>query len=77
MPKDIVLVLDMSGSMKMLHRLEATIHAATTILETLGPNDRVAVIAFSDEAYVVGSRASSSAISDKYYGGSSTRYWPI
>ncbi|XP_062339105.1 voltage-dependent calcium channel subunit alpha-2/delta-4 isoform X1 [Osmerus eperlanus] len=46
-PKDIVIVVDVSGSMKGL-RLTIAKHTINTILDTLGENDFVNVIAYSD-----------------------------
>ncbi|XP_037703242.1 voltage-dependent calcium channel subunit alpha-2/delta-4 [Choloepus didactylus] len=46
-PKDIVIVVDTSGSMKGL-RMAIAKHTISTILDTLGENDFVNVIAFSD-----------------------------
>ncbi|XP_028810566.1 voltage-dependent calcium channel subunit alpha-2/delta-4 isoform X2 [Denticeps clupeoides] len=46
-PKDIIIVVDISGSMKGL-RLTIAKHTINTILETLGENDFVNVIAYSD-----------------------------
>ncbi|XP_039260646.2 VWFA and cache domain-containing protein 1-like [Styela clava] len=46
-PKDVVIVIDTSGSMLMENRMEGAKAAVATVLETLNPNDRVAVIAFS------------------------------
>ncbi|XP_030622199.1 voltage-dependent calcium channel subunit alpha-2/delta-4 [Chanos chanos] len=46
-PKDIVIVVDISGSMKGL-RLTIAKHTINTILDTLGENDFVNVIAYSD-----------------------------
>lgn len=57
-PKDIVLLIDRSHSMKDFHRMESAIHAAETIIESLGPDDRISVIAFSDEIKILGSQNS-------------------
>uniref|UniRef100_A0A8K9X484 Calcium voltage-gated channel auxiliary subunit alpha2delta 4 n=1 Tax=Oncorhynchus mykiss TaxID=8022 RepID=A0A8K9X484_ONCMY len=46
-PKDIIIVVDVSGSMKGL-RLTIAKHTINTILDTLGENDFVNVIAYSD-----------------------------
>ncbi|KAM3588211.1 uncharacterized protein V6R79_023997 [Siganus canaliculatus] len=46
-PKDVVIVVDVSGSMKGL-RLTIAKHTINTILDTLGENDFVNVIAYSD-----------------------------
>ncbi|CAJ1054877.1 voltage-dependent calcium channel subunit alpha-2/delta-4 isoform X3 [Xyrichtys novacula] len=46
-PKDIVIVVDVSGSMKGL-RLTIAKHTINTILDTLGENDFVNIIAYSD-----------------------------
>ncbi|EXJ56425.1 hypothetical protein A1O7_06768 [Cladophialophora yegresii CBS 114405] len=67
---DIVLVIDVSGSMSAaaplpeatgdndkeaagLSVLDLVKHAARTILETLGPRDRLGIVTFSDDATVV------------------------
>ncbi|KAA0724426.1 Voltage-dependent calcium channel subunit alpha-2/delta-4 [Triplophysa tibetana] len=46
-PKDIVIVVDVSGSMKGL-KMTIAKHTINTILDTLGENDFVNVIAYSD-----------------------------
>uniref|UniRef100_A0A3Q3ATZ8 Calcium voltage-gated channel auxiliary subunit alpha2delta 4 n=1 Tax=Kryptolebias marmoratus TaxID=37003 RepID=A0A3Q3ATZ8_KRYMA len=46
-PKDVIIVLDVSGSMKGL-RLTIAKHTINTILDTLGENDFVNIIAYSD-----------------------------
>lgn len=64
-PCDIVLVIDVSGSMCAnapvpgnggeqmgLSVLDLTKHAASTILETLGPEDRLGIVTFASEAKV-------------------------
>ena len=65
-PCDIVLVIDVSGSMGSdapapgdasgeqmgLSVLDLTKHAALTILETLGPQDRMGIVTFASEAQV-------------------------
>ena len=53
-PKDVVLILDISGSMDQYGRLDLAKRAAITVIETLTVADRVAIITFSDEARVVG-----------------------
>lgn len=45
-PKDLVIVVDVSGSMKGL-RLTIAKHTINTILDTLGENDFVNIIAVS------------------------------
>ena len=44
-PKDLVVVIDTSGSMRTTHKgrslMQIAIEAATTVVDTLGPNDRV------------------------------------
>lgn len=67
-PKDIVLVIDRSGSMKKFDRMKSTKNAAITVLNTLNPNDRVAVITFSDEAYPLGTFAAEQAIVSEFSG---------
>lgn len=46
-PKDVVIVVDVSGSMKGI-RLTIAKHTINTILDTLGENDFVNIIAYSD-----------------------------
>ncbi|KAI0210267.1 hypothetical protein LSAT2_005007 [Lamellibrachia satsuma] len=50
-PKDLVVVIDTSGSMRTTHKgrslMQIAIEAATTVVDTLGPNDRVGVVSFS------------------------------
>nr|XP_033470392.1 voltage-dependent calcium channel subunit alpha-2/delta-4 isoform X1 [Epinephelus lanceolatus] len=46
-PKDVVIVVDVSGSMKGL-RMTIAKHTINTILDTLGENDFVNIIAYSD-----------------------------
>jgi Mg-chelatase subunit ChlD len=53
-PKDVVLVLDSSGSMNDYGRMAIAKEAAITVVETLTVADRVAVIAFSDKASQIG-----------------------
>jgi Mg-chelatase subunit ChlD len=53
LPKDVVLVLDVSGSMRDYDRIGTMIEAATTVLQTLGPDDRVSVITFDQNVYSV------------------------
>lgn len=68
-PSDVVCVIDVSGSMQQvvdirdanghsteqfrLSRLDLVKHAMTTIIHTLGPLDRLAVVSFSNTASVV------------------------
>ncbi|XP_069048199.1 voltage-dependent calcium channel subunit alpha-2/delta-4 isoform X3 [Lepisosteus oculatus] len=51
-PKDIVIVIDISGSMKGL-RMTIAKHTITTILDTLGENDFVNIIAYNDYVHYV------------------------
>lgn len=51
-PIDLVLVLDRSGSMSG-HPLRAVCEAAARVIRTMGPDDRVAVVAFDDEVSLV------------------------
>ncbi|KAM7116079.1 LOW QUALITY PROTEIN: voltage-dependent calcium channel subunit alpha-2/delta-4 [Molossus nigricans] len=51
-PKDVVIVVDTSGSMKGL-RMTIAKHTITTILDTLGENDFVNIIAYSDYIHYV------------------------
>ncbi|XP_036920679.1 voltage-dependent calcium channel subunit alpha-2/delta-4 isoform X3 [Sturnira hondurensis] len=51
-PKDIVIVLDTSGSMKGL-RMAIAKHTISTILDTLGENDFVNIIAYNDYIHYI------------------------
>uniref|UniRef100_A0A8C2MJ49 Calcium channel, voltage-dependent, alpha 2/delta subunit 4 n=1 Tax=Cricetulus griseus TaxID=10029 RepID=A0A8C2MJ49_CRIGR len=51
-PKDIVILVDMSGSMKGL-RMAIAKHTITTILDTLGENDFVNIIAYNDYVHYI------------------------
>ncbi|XP_044917142.1 voltage-dependent calcium channel subunit alpha-2/delta-4 isoform X3 [Felis catus] len=51
-PKDIVIVVDTSGSMKGL-RMTIAKHTISTILDTLGENDFVNIIAYSDYIHYI------------------------
>uniref|UniRef100_A0A8C7E6H6 Calcium voltage-gated channel auxiliary subunit alpha2delta 4 n=1 Tax=Naja naja TaxID=35670 RepID=A0A8C7E6H6_NAJNA len=51
-PKDIVIVVDISGSMKGL-RLTIAKHTVVTILDTLGENDFVNIIAYNDYVHYI------------------------
>ncbi|XP_072855941.2 voltage-dependent calcium channel subunit alpha-2/delta-4 isoform X2 [Pogona vitticeps] len=51
-PKDIVIIVDISGSMKGL-RLTIAKHTVVTILDTLGENDFVNIIAYNDYVHYV------------------------
>ena len=53
-PKDVVIVIDVSGSMEDYGRISIAKDAATTIVETLTVADRVAVVSFSGRAYQIG-----------------------
>ncbi|KAL7486189.1 hypothetical protein ACHAW6_012402 [Cyclotella cf. meneghiniana] len=53
-PKDVVLVLDVSGSMNDYRRMDVAKDAARTVVETLSVADRFAVITFSDDATQIG-----------------------
>jgi hypothetical protein len=81
-PCDIVLVIDVSGSMSAdapvpgdgaermgLSVLDLTKHAARTILETLGPQDRLGIVTFASEARVGKTHRieASSAVTDTYH----------
>ncbi|XP_071949527.1 VWFA and cache domain-containing protein 1-like [Antedon mediterranea] len=54
MPKDVVLVIDRSGSMSTEHNgrtlMDIAQEAAITVLKTLNPSDRVGLVSFSTEA---------------------------
>ncbi|XP_021351428.1 VWFA and cache domain-containing protein 1-like isoform X1 [Mizuhopecten yessoensis] len=56
--KDVVVILDQSGSMAGLYNgvtlMKIAQDAANTVLETLNPNDRVSVVAFESNAAIVG-----------------------
>ncbi|ELV13209.1 Voltage-dependent calcium channel subunit alpha-2/delta-4 [Tupaia chinensis] len=51
-PKDIVILVDISGSMKGL-RMTIAKHTVTTILDTLGENDFVNIIAYNDYVHYI------------------------
>uniref|UniRef100_A0A2K6SEQ2 Calcium voltage-gated channel auxiliary subunit alpha2delta 4 n=1 Tax=Saimiri boliviensis boliviensis TaxID=39432 RepID=A0A2K6SEQ2_SAIBB len=51
-PKDIVILVDVSGSMKGL-RMTIAKHTITTILDTLGENDFVNIIAYNDYIHYI------------------------
>ncbi|XP_074727784.1 voltage-dependent calcium channel subunit alpha-2/delta-4 isoform X5 [Strix uralensis] len=51
-PKDIVIIVDVSGSMKGL-RMTIAKHTIATILDTLGENDFVNIIAYNDYVHFV------------------------
>uniref|UniRef100_A0A670XWW4 Calcium voltage-gated channel auxiliary subunit alpha2delta 4 n=1 Tax=Pseudonaja textilis TaxID=8673 RepID=A0A670XWW4_PSETE len=51
-PKDIMIVVDISGSMKGL-RLTIAKHTVVTILDTLGENDFVNIIAYNDYVHYI------------------------
>jgi len=53
-PKDVILVIDTSGSMENNGRLSLAKEAATTVIETLTVADRVAIVPFSHEANFLG-----------------------
>mmetsp|Transcript_17970 Transcript_17970/g.32529 ORF Transcript_17970/g.32529 Transcript_17970/m.32529 type:complete len:631 (-) Transcript_17970:1364-3256(-) len=53
-PKDVVLVIDVSGSMDDFGRMGLAKEAAITIVDTLTVADRVAIVTFSDGASQVG-----------------------
>jgi len=52
-PVQVVLLLDVSASMKKEERLTSAIEAARLFVGALDPNDRVAVVAFSDTVRVL------------------------
>mmetsp|Transcript_6412 Transcript_6412/g.13432 ORF Transcript_6412/g.13432 Transcript_6412/m.13432 type:complete len:665 (-) Transcript_6412:123-2117(-) len=52
-PKDVVLVIDTSGSMDDYDRIGLAVQAATTIIETLTVADRIAVVPFDTTAKVL------------------------
>lgn len=53
-PKDVVLVIDTSGSMDDYGRMDTAKRAAITVVDTLTVADRVAVVSFSDTASQIG-----------------------
>jgi len=53
-PKDVVIVIDISGSMAEYGRMALAIEAATTIVSMLTVADRVAIVPFSDSARILG-----------------------
>ena len=52
-PKNVVLVIDTSGSMNEYDRIDLAMQAARTIIETLMVADRVAVVPFDNTARVL------------------------
>eukprot|EP00903_Cladosiphon_okamuranus_P021964 g20195.t1 len=52
-PKDVVVVLDVSGSMSQYNRLDLAKQAAETVINTLGADSFVNVVVFSEEARVL------------------------
>jgi Ca-activated chloride channel family protein len=46
-------VMDVSGSMADENRIDMVKHGLTKLVDQLGPNDRVAIVAFSNDAWVV------------------------
>ncbi|CAH1780663.1 unnamed protein product, partial [Owenia fusiformis] len=50
--KDVIIVIDKSGSMGTT-LMDTAKRAANTVLETMNPNDRVGVVAFSSEATIL------------------------
>ena len=57
-PKDVVLVIDVSGSMDEYRRIDLAKEAASTIVSTLTVADRVAIVTFSDKASLIGGQTS-------------------
>lgn len=57
-PKDVVLVLDVSGSMEDYGRIKLAKEASSTIVDTLTVADRVAIVKFSDVASLIGGQTS-------------------
>ena len=53
-PKDIILVLDISGSMDIEQRIDKLKLAASRVISTLGIGDYFAVVSFSDDAIQLG-----------------------
>ena len=56
-PKNVLLVVDVSGSMLTDDRITAMKQAATVIVNTLTATDRVALVAFSNTASIISDRA--------------------
>ncbi|CAM9745263.1 unnamed protein product [Ascophyllum nodosum] len=52
-PKDVVIVLDISGSMSQYGRLDLAKDAAVTVIHTLGADSFINVVAFSEDARVL------------------------
>ncbi|KAL7554285.1 hypothetical protein ACHAWF_017729 [Thalassiosira exigua] len=53
-PKDVVLIIDVSGSMQDFGRMDMAKKAATTIVDTLTVADRFSIVAFSQDATHIG-----------------------
>jgi Ca-activated chloride channel family protein len=51
-PAELVVVIDVSGSMNEAGKIEAVRHALARMVETLDPQDHVALVTFADEAHV-------------------------
>ena len=49
-PRDVVLILDFSGSMTKAGRVDLMREAVNTVLETMTLSDSIAVVAFADDA---------------------------
>jgi len=52
-PKDIILILDFSGSMNQRGRIDLMREASDRVLDTLSVADHVGVVTFSDEAHML------------------------
>ena len=46
-------VIDVSGSMSEDNKMEMVKHGLTTLVDQLGPNDRIAIVAYTDRAWTV------------------------
>jgi len=53
LPLDAVLVLDVSGSMDSGNKYDNMVQGATSFVNAIGPNDRVGIVTFSDNATTI------------------------
>lgn len=73
LPKDIVIAFDQSASMLRGGKMEATQQAAITVLASLSPDDRVAVVAFNNQAVTLGDHVLENEAQQQYGFRTSTR----
>ncbi len=66
LPKDIVIAFDRSASMLRGGKIEATKQAAITVLASLSPDDRVAVVVFNNQAVTLGDHVQENEAQQQY-----------